>query len=189
MIGVMTDACGRVTSVQVVKSSGRKAFDTAAVNAASQWTLSAKAMSMAVNGIVTMPVEFKTDFSEDPTKTDWPKTHNHVRWVLNENPTYYPSANAATGAIEELDPTWRMSPYDIANSRFAELQTAAGKEFWYFISAGDGSGKTPIAAHYQLVYDNNEPIVRLSVFCDLQPEQCMPFQKLFMKGLKYARPK
>lgn len=191
ILAMSTDACGRVTSVKVQKSSGYKSLDQAAVDAASHWMFDADARAAAVDGIVIKPVEFKVDDSAAPTRQpDWPKTHRHVRWVLNDAPTDYPSAAAAEDAITALPgASSRMVPYRIPGGGFLQVNSDAGTEFWYVIDTLGNDPKSIIAARYQPVYDNGEPIVRLSVFCDVVPSRCVAFQKLFMKGLSYAQPK
>ncbi len=191
VVALIADGCGQVTSAHVRTSSGHKAFDDAAVDAASHWVLSAAERADSIDGIVTLPVEFKmASSSQTPLQPDWPRTHRHVRWLLNETTGDYPSAAAAQDAITAMPgASWRIGPYRIPGSGFIQLETPAGIEFWYVIDTIDKDQKTIVAAHYQPVYDNGEPLVRLSVFCDVQPSQCAAFQKLFMKGMDYARPK
>jgi TonB family protein len=191
ILGLTTDACGRVTSAQVRKSSGHKALDDAAASTAGHWILTADARAGAVDGVVTWPVVFKMDNSAAPVRQpDWPKTHRHVRWLFNDAPNDYPSAATAEDAIRGLPASsGRMVPYLIPGSGFIQMETSAGTEFWYFIDTVGDDPKTIVAARYEPVYDNGEPIVRLSVFCDVQPNRCVAFQKLFMKGLGYAQPK
>ena len=193
VLAMATDECGKVTSVAIQKSSGHKSLDSAAVAAASHWMFDKDVRAASADGVIIRPVEFKEDDSiapPPPREPDWPETHRHVRWVLNEAPGDYTSATAAEDSItSQTGASGRTVPYRIPWSSFVQLETATGKEFWYFIdTVGDGS-KTMVAARYQPVYDNGEPIVRLSVFCELQADRCAAFKKLFMKGLGYAKPK
>jgi TonB family protein len=191
VLGLTTDACGRVTSAHVRKSSGHKAFDDAAASTARHWILSADARAGAVDGVVTRPVEFKMDNSAAPVRQpDWPKTHRHVRWFLNDAPSDYPSAATAEDAIRWLPAaSGRMVPYQIPGSGFIQVETVTGLEFWYVIDTVGSDPTTIVAARYQPLFENGEPIVHLSVYCDVQPNRCLAFQKLFMKGLSYAQPK
>lgn len=191
ILGLRMDACGRVTSAQVRKSSGHKALDDAAASTAGHWILGAEERAGAVDGVVTRPVEFKMDNSAAPVRQpDWPKTHRHVRWLLNEAPSDYSSAATAEDAIRGLPAaSGRMVPYQIPGSGFIQVQTVTGFEFWYFIDTVGSDPTTIVAARYQPLFENGEPIVRLSVYCDVLPSRCLAFKRLFMKGLSYAQPK
>jgi TonB family protein len=59
-ISVAADACGRVTDVAVVKSSGHVELDAAATKAARQWVFTPKAVEKHAGGRIEMPVGFQT---------------------------------------------------------------------------------------------------------------------------------
>ena len=178
------DACGRVTAVTLQQSSGHKPFDDAAIRAVRGWTLGPARRARVVDGVVSLRVEFNIDnFLRAP---DWPKTHGYPRYVPVEGTSGYANADDAEAAIDALNPSSRIAPYPIAGGSFVQLDTADGREFWYFIYNGN---KPEVAVRYQPVFDNGEPIVRLTVICDKQPKQCDAIRTLMMKGLGYARAK
>jgi TonB family protein len=183
-LATTTDACGHVTKVTLQKSSGHKPFDDAAISAVRGWTLGPARRAQAVDGVVTVRVEFNIDnFLHTP---DWPKTHGYPRYVLVNDASGYANAAEAETAIDALNPSSRMAPYPIAGGSFVQLDTAGGREFWYFIYNGN---KPEVAVRYQPVFDNGEPIVRLTIICDKQPKQCDAIRDLMMKGPSYARAK
>ena len=190
VLGVTTDACGRVVSVTVQKSSGHKTLDNAAISAVREWTLSAAQRANTVGGMTSVPVDFKINTLSHapapPAAPDWPKTHRHPRYVLVERSRDYANAAAAGAAIDTPDALWRTLPYPIAFSSFVQLEAPEGREFWYFIYNGS---KPEVAVRYQPVFDNDEPIVRLTVICDKLPKQCEAIRALMMKGPDYARAK
>jgi TonB family protein len=178
------DACGRVTSVTLQKSSGHNPFDDAAIRAVRGWTLGPARRARAIDGVVSLRVEFNIDnFLRAP---DWPKTHGYPHYELADDSGGYADAADAESAIDALNPSSRMAPYAIAGGSFVQLDTTDGREFWYFIY---DANKPVVAVRYQPVFDNGEPIVRLTVICDKQPKQCDAIRKLMMKGLGYAHAK
>jgi TonB family protein len=187
MLGATADACGRILSITVKKSSGHKALDDAAIKAVRDWTLSADLGLTVIEGVVYVPVDFQiSTAAHGPSAPDWPKTHRHPRYMLEDDSGGYANAAEAETAIDALNPSARMVPYPIVPSRFAQLDTPTGREFWYFTYKGN---KPEVAVRYQPVFDNGEPVVRLTVICDKEPNQCDAIRALFMKGLDYARAK
>jgi TonB family protein len=190
-LALHTDACGRVTDASVEKSSGHKQFDQAALEAVRHWVLTADERERGVDGVVTWPVVFKIDNSiAEPKAPDWPGTHRHVRWVFDETAKEYADAAVAEDAVDaKPGMSDRLVPFRIPGSSFVQLDTTNGREFWYFIDTIDNEQKPLVAVHYQPVFDNGEPIVRLSMYCDDTAPHCAAYRKLFMRGLDYARPK
>jgi len=187
VLGATSDACGRVLSVTVKKSSGHKALDNAAIKAVQDWTLSADQGLTVVEGVVYVPVEFQiSTAAHGPSAPDWPKTHGYPRYVLVDDSGGYANAAEAETAIDALNTSSRMVPYPIVPSKFVQLEAPTGREFWYFIYKGN---KPEVAVRYQPVFDNGEPIVRLTVICDKEPKQCEAIRVLMMKGLSYASAK
>lgn len=186
MLDLEIDACGQVLEATVGTSSGEPALDKAALDAAREWILPAGERAKAVDGHVRRELSFgrAPDLEISYARLDWPRSHRRPRYVADDRPIGFASAAEAREAFHIPVGDNFAPPYRQIQSQFFRNKDSDEPEYWLFVYR---AGTPNLAARYRLGTGEEQPVVRLAILCDDQPEACDKATTFLMKGFPFAR--
>jgi hypothetical protein len=182
VLDLTVDACGRVLDA-VVTRGDQPAFNAAALASVRGVTLSEAQRAATHDGHVSLPIRFGFEGGLSYQKVDWPRTHRRPRYLPDDQPMDYASAEAADAGIQAPPGLVWPSPYPI-RSRFVQLGPPEQREFWLFVSKGN---VVNLAARYRPVLEAGEDVVRLAILCEDDPAACRKAEAFLLKGLPFAK--
>lgn len=186
VLDLRVDACGRVTSVELGRSSGLAPLDDAAVAAARTWVLDAGALAGAQDGRLSVPVDFtlpRLRSYPHVGNDDWPKSHRRPRYVADDLPDHATPEHVLEHY--DLQPQAVLTPpYPYVRNMLFRQRGDDPVEYWLFMYV---DGRARVAARYRLVMENGDPVVRLAIACEGTAKHCARDRKLLMKGLPFAK--
>jgi hypothetical protein len=181
------DNCGRVLETALIKKSKLKSINDAVLDALKLTVLSDAQRSNAIDGWYYRTVAFGVDNSVKFVSLDWPKTHANPQYLRDDSPLGYDSVQQASNAVQESVPKIIRPPVYEFVHRIVQYEAPTGREFWLFISTQ--TGPTAAAVRYRPVFENNQPVVKLAMLCELQQSQCDSLRDILMRGLPFAKAK
>lgn len=201
------DACGRVSSPRIAKSSGHDALDKAAMETVTAWVLNPAQRALATDGMLKLPVKFGGMQAPPKLKqVQWPKSHRRPYYLLDGSPIGFESIaefRADGGVLADGE---FKSPYgSVQSSDVGRTWTIFSPDvnepgvFWLlymvdeFVAAEPGQSprrqnKTLALARYRLVLEDGKPVVRLGLLCEAEADACAQLQAFLLKGLPTAPP-
>lgn len=184
VLTLTVDDCGRVMDAKV-KTPDRPAFNEAALDSVKGASVAPGLRAKANAGELDYTVSFNMDPKEyEYRDIDWPKSHARPRYELQPPDARFADA-AAVAAAFPFDPenAWKP-PYPGLASRFIQTGTPDAREFWLVVFK---DRKPNLAAHYQPVMVDGEPVVKLSVLCGDTAANCNKATAKLLEGLPHAK--
>ena len=178
------DACGRVIEAKIIKRVRMDSVNQAALDGVKRMVLTPTQRESAVDGWYTRVFSFIGQSTPmRATQVAWPSSHEKPAYVQDDAGIGYSTvADADKAIVDSVPGALRPPVYNFAH-RFAQVDAPGGTEFWLFISA---QGRPVVAARYRPLVENERPVVKLAVMCELEAQQCDGVRGILMRGLPFA---
>lgn len=161
VIAIWIDKCGRAVKSEVLKSSGNKLLNEAALVAASKSVFSRGDDLDQEFSRIEVPYKFTSDKTEYKSeKVVWPSNHKKAYFILDETPMQFATVQEARSKIG-------IVPYRLISLRpvqqMFQLKNESG-DIWLFL-ADNVTYKFKVAARYHRI-SADKPTVSVQVLCD-----------------------
>lgn len=160
------DRCGRVVKSEIIKSSGNKLLNAAALEAANNSIFRPEENSEQQLFRLELPYGFTADSELRLEKAVWPASHKKAYFILDEQSKSFASVQAAFDSVAG-QPHRLISKQSMLDMR--QLKNKNG-DVWLFLS-DSSTYKFKIAALYQRI-QAEKPTVSVQVFCDQSIKDC-----------------
>lgn len=176
------DPCGRVINA-VAEGTASQSFKDAALASVQGRMLNPAQLAEVRDGTYRLQITFQKPLDIIPSKPDWPKSHRRPHYLVDTTSLGYESIEAADAAIRAPEGMYWNSPYPGRGSRFVQQGGKGAREFWLFM----GKGIPTVAVRYLPVIESGEPVVRVAIMCDEEPDECAQIESMLMEGLPFAK--
>lgn len=166
IIAVWLDKCGRAIKSEVIKSSGSKLLNAAALEAANQSIFKPANSAEELLLPIEVPYTFTADSKVRFEKAVWPASHKKAHFISDELPVQFDSVQAAFDSVIK-QPHRLVSKQPVLDMR--QLKNGNG-DIWLFL-ADNSTYKFKVAARYQRT-QAEQPTVSVQVSCDQSIKDC-----------------
>lgn len=177
IVAAWLDKCGRTVKTEVLKSSGNKLLNAAALEAANKSVFSPSNDAGDALSRIEVPYTFTADTKEYRSeKVSWPASHKKAYFILDDMPMPHET-------VEEAKAKIYMQPYRLLGLRptqiMLQLKNESG-DIWLFL-ADNVSHVSKIAARYRRISADN-PTISVQVLCDPAIKDCDQMKTLLLKS-------
>lgn len=177
IVAAWLDKCGRPVKTEVLKSSGNKLLNVAALEAANKSVFYPSSDAGEALSRIEVPYTFTPDTKEYRSeKVSWPASHKRAYFVLDEMPMPHETVEQAKAEVY-------LQPYRLLGLRPTQIMLQLkneGGDIWLFL-ADNVSHVSKIAARYQRI-PAERPTISVQVLCEPAIKDCDEMKTLLLKS-------
>lgn len=177
IVAIWIDKCGRAVKSEVLKSSGNKLLNEAALQAASKSVFTRRDDLDQELSRIEVPYKFTSDKKVYKSeKVVWPSSHRKAYFVLDQTPIQFETVQEARAKIGS-------EPYRLISWRPVQQMMQMNNEdgdIWLFL-ADNVTYKYKVAARYHRI-SAEKPTVNVQVLCDPAILDCEKMKATLLKS-------